>query len=69
MAPVEAHFPVPVLSDNPDGWGPTTLPEQFKNIPYAPFNKSDKVGRAADWTSQGYRGRTRGSSSNKNVAL
>ncbi|CAI5469319.1 unnamed protein product [Closterium sp. Yama58-4] len=56
MAPVrEAHFPVPVLSDNPDGWGPTTLPEQFKDVPYAPFNKGDRVGRAADWTSQGYR--------------
>ncbi|CAI6000084.1 unnamed protein product [Closterium sp. NIES-64] len=51
----QAHFPVPVLSDNPDGWGPTTLPEQFKDVPYAPFNKGDRVGRAADWTSQGYR--------------
>lgn len=56
MAPArEAHFPVPVLSDNPEGWGPTTLPEQFKDVPYAPFNKSDRVGRAADWTSHGYR--------------
>eukprot|EP00475_Leptophrys_vorax_P007596 TRINITY_DN14812_c0_g1_i1.p1 TRINITY_DN14812_c0_g1~~TRINITY_DN14812_c0_g1_i1.p1 ORF type:complete len:583 (-),score=51.69 TRINITY_DN14812_c0_g1_i1:242-1990(-) len=56
MAPArEAHFPVPVLADNPDGWGPTTLPEQFKDVPYAPFNKSDRVGRAADWTSQGFR--------------
>ncbi|CAI7889081.1 unnamed protein product [Closterium sp. NIES-53] len=44
-----------MLSDNPDGWGPTTLPEQFKDVPYAPFNKGDRVGRAADWTSQGYR--------------
>ncbi|GLE05766.1 hypothetical protein PINS_up014814 [Pythium insidiosum] len=33
------------------GWGPTRLPEQFLNVPYAPFNKGDKLGKAADFVS------------------
>ncbi|KAF2323527.1 hypothetical protein GH714_035929 [Hevea brasiliensis] len=42
---------------NPDGWGPpdattatastTTLP---LNVPFAPFSRSEKIGRIADWT-------------------
>ncbi|XP_028782002.1 eukaryotic translation initiation factor 3 subunit D-like [Neltuma alba] len=40
---------------NPDGWGPpdaaassaSNLPA---NVPYAPFSRSDKLGRIADWT-------------------
>ncbi|KAI9596773.1 translation initiation factor eIF-3, subunit D [Syncephalis fuscata] len=45
-------FTLPTLQDNPEGWGPiggTWAPEQFKDIPYAPFGKNDKLGRAADW--------------------
>ena len=49
------HFEIPTLSDNSDGWGPTTVPEQFKNVPYAPFNMGEKLGRASDWTAQAYR--------------
>jgi translation initiation factor 3 subunit D len=42
------------IHDNPDGsWGPSSsnLPEtfKFKDIPYAPYSKSDKLGRFADW--------------------
>ncbi|KAJ7639503.1 eukaryotic translation initiation factor 3 subunit D [Roridomyces roridus] len=49
-----ASFTLPPIHDNPDGgWGPSTsnLPEQFKfkDIPYAPYSKSDKLGRFADW--------------------
>lgn len=49
-----AHFTLPTINDNPDGgWGPSpsTLPPQFKfkDIPYAPYSKSDKLGRFADW--------------------
>eukprot|EP00271_Cylindrocystis_brebissonii_P019938 TRINITY_DN6369_c0_g1_i1.p1 TRINITY_DN6369_c0_g1~~TRINITY_DN6369_c0_g1_i1.p1 ORF type:complete len:559 (-),score=126.45 TRINITY_DN6369_c0_g1_i1:344-2020(-) len=50
-----AHFSVPELADNPDGWGPTTVPDQFKDIPYVPFNKGDRLGRASDWTGQAYK--------------
>ncbi|KAI0921169.1 hypothetical protein AcW1_004765 [Taiwanofungus camphoratus] len=49
-----ASFSLPTINDNPDGgWGPSTsnLPAQFKfkDIPYAPYSKSDKLGRFADW--------------------
>ncbi|KAF7789340.1 hypothetical protein EIP86_000284 [Pleurotus ostreatoroseus] len=49
-----ASFSLPTINDNPDGgWGPSSsnLPSQFKfkEIPYAPYSKSDKLGRFADW--------------------
>ena len=49
-----ASFSLPPINDNPDGgWGPSTShpPDQFKfkDIPYAPYSKSDKLGRFADW--------------------
>ncbi|OQS05630.1 eukaryotic translation initiation factor 3 [Thraustotheca clavata] len=47
-----ASYKVPGVSVNPTGWGPTTLPKQFLNIPYAPFGKGDKLGKAADFISQ-----------------
>ncbi|WVQ78203.1 eukaryotic translation initiation factor 3 subunit D [Cryptococcus sp. DSM 104549] len=49
---MSANFVLPPIHDNPDGsWGPSTstLPAQFKDIPYAPFSKSDKINRIADW--------------------
>ncbi|TFK43874.1 eukaryotic translation initiation factor 3 subunit D [Crucibulum laeve] len=47
-------FSLPPINDNPEGgWGPSSsnLPDQFKfkDIPYAPYSKSDKLGRFADW--------------------
>lgn len=48
-------FTVPNVVDNEDGWGPCTVPDHFKEIPYAPFSKSDKLGKAADWTSAGFK--------------
>eukprot|EP00026_Physarum_polycephalum_P005671 Phypoly_transcript_05706.p1 GENE.Phypoly_transcript_05706~~Phypoly_transcript_05706.p1 ORF type:complete len:594 (+),score=140.36 Phypoly_transcript_05706:52-1782(+) len=45
-------FAVPIIIDNDDGWGPPTggVPsEKLAEIPYAPFSKSDKVGKSADW--------------------
>jgi translation initiation factor 3 subunit D len=49
-----ASFSLPQIHDNTDGsWGPSSsnLPEtfKFKDIPYAPYSKSDKLGRFADW--------------------
>jgi len=49
-----ASFSLPTIHDNLDGsWGPSSsnLPEtfKFKDIPYAPYSKSDKLGRFADW--------------------
>ncbi|KZV91840.1 translation initiation factor eIF-3, subunit D [Exidia glandulosa HHB12029] len=45
-------FTLPAIQDNPDGsWGPSPshVPAQFRDIPYAPYSKSDKLGRVADW--------------------
>ena len=49
-----AKFCVPEVGDNPDGWGPTEEPAHLKNIPYAPFSKSEKLGKVADFTQQSY---------------
>ena len=48
------EFEVGEVPFNPDGWGPPdssnlnlNLPV---NVPFAPFSRSDKLGRIADWT-------------------
>ena len=40
-----AHFVSPVIQENPDGWGPCVVPEQFTGFPYQPFSKGDKLGK------------------------
>lgn len=52
-----AEFKLPIIHDNPDGWGPPMdlAPKKFQDMPYAPFSKSDRLGRAADWTAYGGR--------------
>jgi hypothetical protein len=49
-------FTVPASVDNPEGWGPPAdcVPEEYADVPYSPFSKSDKLGRAADWTQTGF---------------
>ena len=39
------------IDSNPTAWGPmlTSVPPGFEDIPFAPFSKSDKIGRVADW--------------------
>ncbi|TDH71680.1 hypothetical protein CCR75_004416 [Bremia lactucae] len=46
-----ASYETPRVDVNVNGWGPTVLPEQFLNVPYAPFSKGDKLGKAADFVS------------------
>ncbi|XP_010926628.1 eukaryotic translation initiation factor 3 subunit D [Elaeis guineensis] len=55
-------FDVGVVPFNPDGWGPPDTPAvpllpkregsgtHSANIPFAPFSRSEKLGRIADWT-------------------
>lgn len=44
-----------------DEWGPEITPSTtLDGVPYAPFSKSDKLGRMADWTQEGKEGRDRG---------
>ncbi|KAJ8600580.1 hypothetical protein CTAYLR_008165 [Chrysophaeum taylorii] len=49
-------FPMPVVFHNREGWGPksTNLPSQFVDMPYAPFGKGDRLGRAADFTTSSF---------------
>jgi len=47
-----AHFIPPVIQDNAEGWGPCSMPTEFKDIPYQPFSKGDRIGKVSDWTGQ-----------------
>eukprot|EP00040_Diaphanoeca_grandis_P002479 m.21853 g.21853 ORF g.21853 m.21853 type:complete len:579 (-) comp13572_c0_seq1:190-1926(-) len=43
---------------NKMGWGPAgPCEKEFENMPYQPFSKSDRLGKAADITGTTYRGR------------
>ena len=46
------NFKLPKTYEAQNGWGPTSdvIPLQFRDIPYAPYSKGDKLGRVADWT-------------------
>ncbi|XP_030369714.1 eukaryotic translation initiation factor 3 subunit D-1 [Scaptodrosophila lebanonensis] len=49
-----AQFPTfekPTVQFNEQGWGPCELPDTFKDVPYQPFSKSDRLGKICDWTS------------------
>ena len=39
------EFVTPGVVNNPVGWGPISIPEQFRDIPYQPFSKSDNLGQ------------------------
>ena len=62
--PAMATFPVPFVPPNPGSWGPPPDAEddaRYANLPYAPFGRSDRLGRAADFTSSyaAYQARSR----------
>ncbi|OBT57623.1 translation initiation factor eIF-3 subunit 7 [Pseudogymnoascus sp. 24MN13] len=57
MAPISLAEIVSALP-SADGWGPATSTETtLDGVPYAPYSKGDKLGRMADWTSEGKDGR------------
>ena len=39
------RFIFPAIHENPTGWGPCEVPEQFKDTPYQPFSKGDRLGK------------------------
>ncbi|XP_070581270.1 eukaryotic translation initiation factor 3 subunit D-like [Ptychodera flava] len=51
---MSAHFIPPTIQDNAYGWGPCEIPEQFKDMPYQPFSKGDRLGKVSDWTGTTY---------------
>lgn len=57
MAPISIADIVSALPSD-DSWGPSTPTENtLDGVPYAPFSKGDKLGRMADWTTEGKDGR------------
>lgn len=57
MAPISIADIVSALPSD-DSWGPPTATENtLDGVPYAPYSKGDKLGRMADWTSEGKDGR------------
>ncbi|XP_040567877.1 eukaryotic translation initiation factor 3 subunit D isoform X1 [Lepeophtheirus salmonis] len=47
-------FEISKVQYNPTGWGPSSIPPQFKDMPYQPFSKSDRLGKISDWTGNTY---------------
>ena len=47
-------FTAPKIVEGEYGWGPPNEVDKVKALTYAPFTKSDKFGRAADWNQSGY---------------
>lgn len=45
-----ATFNAPVIQDNPFGWGPCEVLARFRDMPYQPFSKGDRLGKISDWT-------------------
>ena len=62
-------FTLPSIDDNPDGWGPSTLPEQFSDMPYAPFEKRAFLGRMADWSARAEQYRERYRNQNRQAPV
>ena len=77
--PISLSEAVTALKPN-DVWGPPTTTESLVDgVPYAPYSKSDRLGRMADWTTEGkdrearnrqqYNRNYRGRSSHQDAAL
>lgn len=63
-----ASFKVPYVPTNPSSWGPPkdtstapststssqAPPNRFAHLPYAPFGRSDRIGRCADFTTSSF---------------
>lgn len=57
MAPISLSEIISALPSE-DSWGPPTSNETtLDGVPYAPYSKGDKLGRMADWTTEGKDGR------------
>ena len=37
------------INSNGEGWGPSEIPNGFKDMPYQPFSKDTRLGKIADW--------------------
>ena len=58
MAPISLADIVSSLPSEDSSWGPVTTTDSLVDgVPYAPYSKGDKLGRMADWTTEGKDGR------------
>ena len=46
-----ATFIPPLIQEYPNGWGPVDVPEKFKDMPYQPFSKGDRLGKVSLFSS------------------
>lgn len=68
---VSGEFEIGAVPFNPDGWGPpestaTTAATLPLHVPFAPFSRSEKLGRIADWTRNAYNNPSNRQNANKN---
>lgn len=47
---IRAKFIPPQVQENETGWGPCRIPEQYSDLPYQPFSKSDRIGKVSSST-------------------
>ena len=60
-ASANRKFALPSWVDvNETGWGPTKLPEKYKDVPYVPFRKDERLNTAADFSDARHSVRARG---------
>ena len=52
-------FSVPEVKGSAGAWGPAvgSFPEKFRDMPFQPFSKSDRLGKAADITGTAFQSR------------
>lgn len=46
----KGELPLFEIPYNETGWGPCEVPDAFRDMPYQPFSKSDRLGKISDWT-------------------
>ena len=44
-----APFHMPDVEFSEESWGPHRVPEKFRDMPFAPINKGDRLGKVADF--------------------
>jgi translation initiation factor 3 subunit D len=50
-------FELPEVQDSPFGWGPSSCASIFKDVPFVPYNKADRLMKVSDWTQNKWRSR------------
>ena len=46
----EGLYEVPAFSVNEFGWGPSSIPEQFEEVPFSLFSRDDNLGIIVELT-------------------